>query len=72
MATLEKLRKEIEQLKARKATPPSTPVVTKDLAAANLVETWKGEGAGLTVNEFFQQVEDAAVMGRWTDDDKIE
>jgi len=38
---------------------------TMDVAAASLIETFRGDGTGPSVRSFFESIENAAILGRW-------
>jgi hypothetical protein len=75
MSELDELKKSVEKLKqqlvatASKQALPNPAV--KDLSAANLVDTFKGEPVGISVQEFFQQIDDAGEIANWSEDDKV-
>lgn len=43
---------------------------TRDLRVSNLIESWNGESR-VSVNEFFNKIERAALTGNWSDADKV-
>lgn len=59
-----------EQKKATGSVPKVAVSETMNVAAAALVDAFKGDGTGPTVREFFQQINQAAALGHWSDDDK--
>jgi hypothetical protein len=68
------LKTELDSIKQLMAAQKkeARPVVTDNtnVAAAALVDVFKGDGTGPTVREFFQQIKQAAALGHWSDDDK--
>lgn len=41
-----------------------------NVVAAALVDAFRGDGTGPTVREFFQQINQAAALGHWAEEDK--
>ena len=44
---------------------------TNDMWVANLVGPWRGESSSISVIEFFENIEEAAEMGRLSSKDKV-
>jgi hypothetical protein len=46
-----------------------TPMVTKDMWVANVVDSWRGESNSIPVIEFFESINEAGEMGRLSSKD---
>ena len=44
---------------------------TKDVGVAALVDPWKGDSSSISAIEFFENIEEAAEMGRLSAEDKV-
>lgn len=60
-----------QEVTERPQGAPGTNTSTINVAAAQLVDVFKGDGTGPSVREFFQQIEQAACLGNWSDSDKL-
>ena len=49
----------------------TTATTTKGMWVANLVEPWRGESNSISVNEFFESIDEAVEMGRLSSQDKV-
>ena len=47
------------------------PTAPKDLSLISLIHKWSGTEKSVTVKEFFESVESSAIIGNWSDFDRI-
>jgi len=62
-AQLLESKAEITRLRERLST--GTPRVHKDLSLISLVSKWSGSESAVSLEEFFDNIESAAKIGRW-------
>ena len=59
---LTETRNEVQRLKERMSL--GAPTVHKDLSLVSLVPKWSGENSTVTLEEFFENIEASARIGR--------
>ena len=69
-AQLLESKAEITRLRERLSI--GTPTVHKDLSLISLVPKWSGSESAISLEEFFENIENAAKIGRWHSSDCME
>jgi len=66
-AQLLESKAEITRLRERLSI--GTPTVHKDLSLISVVPKWSGSGSAVSLEDFFENIESAAKIGRWHSSD---
>jgi hypothetical protein len=69
-AELAESKAEIQRL--REHISMGTPTVHKDLSLISLIAKWSGLESGVPLEEFFESIEGSALIGRWSEADKLQ
>jgi len=67
---VENLLAEISNLRAQVSS--GRPTAPKDLSVISLIPKWSGTEKSVSVMEFFESVESSAIIGNWSQFDKIQ
>jgi len=67
---LENLQAEISNLRAQISS--GRPTAPKDLSLSSLIPKWLGRKKAVSVKEFFESLESSAIIGNWSQFDKIQ
>jgi len=63
------LESKAEITRLREGLSTGTPTVHKDLSLISLVPKWSGCESAVSLEEFFENIESAAKIGRWHSSD---
>jgi len=66
---VENLQAEINNLRAQISS--GKPTAPKDLSLISLIRKWSGTEKSVSVKEFFESAESSAIIGNWSDFDRI-